>query len=280
MSEARRSVLVTGGGTGIGRVIAATFLNAGDAVAICGRRADVLEATAQELSKERCLPLPGDVSNPDAVDRMVDTVCDRHGRLDVLVNSAGIYGPVGPFHQADPRAWLENVTINLHGVFLTCQAVVAPMAAQGGGTIINLSGGGATTPKPRYSAYAAAKAGVVRFTEILAHELADKNIRAHAIAPGFIATDFHQATLDAGDAAGDADKVRQKIESGGDDPQKAADLALFLAGSEAADVSGRIWSAIWDDWKNPETLAALKANPSLYTLRRIDDALFTEVKRT
>jgi 3-oxoacyl-[acyl-carrier protein] reductase len=274
--SAGRVVIVTGGGTGIGKEIARAFAQNGDDVVVCGRSKGSLEAAAGELG-ENVSTRVCDVSDEASVAGLVEETLARRGRIDVLVNNAGVYGPIGRTIDNATDAWREAMTINLFGVFLTTRAVGAVMARQGGGAIINISGGGATSSKPRYSAYAAAKSGVVRLTEVVADELAPDGVRVNAIAPGFIVTRFHDETLAAGAGADpDVEKVRAKIESGGDDPRKTAELALFLAGAESEGISGKIFSAIWDDWRDPAVRAALRDSRDLYTLRRVDNVMFHE----
>jgi len=286
----RRVVIVTGAGTGIGKEIARGFADHGDHVVACGRHLQPLEEAAREIAGEiASRPAEGgprvvcrvcDVSDEASVKALVADTLERFGRIDVLVNNAGIYGPIGPAHENPTDEWMETIRINLCGVFLTTRHVAPVMVRQGGGAIINLSGGGATSSKPRYSAYATAKTGVVRFTEVTAHELAEHGIRVNAIAPGFIATRLHDETLAAGERAGDdLDAVKKKLAKGGDDPRKSAELALFLAGPDAEGITGRLFSAIWDDWREPARQEALRASSELYTLRRIDDFMFKEVPR-
>ena len=277
MSEAQeRVVIVTGGGMGIGKEIARAFAAAGDRTVICGRTSGPLEETAAELG-ENVSTQACDVADPDSVARLVEDTLGRFGRIDVLVNNAGVYGPIGAAVDNPIEEWREAMTINLFGVFLTTRAVGEVMRRQGSGSIVNLSGGGATSSKPRYSAYACAKSGVVRLTEVVADELREHGVRVNAIAPGFIVTRFHDQTLAAGaEADPDVEKVRAKMESGGDDPKKAAELALFLAGPESEGITGKIFSAIWDEWRDPALREALRGSRDLYTLRRIDNVMFHE----
>ena len=282
-SESRnRTVIVTGGGTGIGKEIARAFAEYGDRVVICGRNLAPLEAAAAEIggAAGKVTAQLCDVGDEASVQALVDGVVSQFGGIDVLVNNAGIYGPIGLAHENSTAHWIQTVQINLIGVFLTTQAVVPVMLQRGGGSIINLSGGGATAPKARYSAYAASKAGVVRFTENVAVELEDAGVTCNAIAPGFIVTRFHDETLAAGSRADpDADKIAKKIESGGDDPRKAAELAVFLASAGAREITGRLFSAIWDDWRGEDLRAALRKSASFCTLRRIDGFMFSEVEK-
>jgi 3-oxoacyl-[acyl-carrier protein] reductase len=278
MMAKSRVVLVTGGGTGIGKEVARAFQEAGDTVLLCGRRADVLEAARAELG-ERVEARPCDVSSDEQVTALVEGVVADHGGIDVLVNNAGVYGPIGTVLENDPAEWRRAIEINLFGPFLMTRRVAPVMVRRGGGAIINLSGGGGTAPKPRYSSYACSKSGVIRLTENTAAELAEHGVRCNAIAPGFIATAIHDETLQAGERSGELEAVKQRLAAGGDDPRKAAELALFLAGPEAEGITGRLFSAIWDDWRSEEVRAALRASSHLYTLRRIDDFMFKEIPK-
>ncbi len=279
---AARVAVVTGAGTGIGKAIAAAFAANGDRVVACGRHLPPLEQAVRDAAG-----LPGaviaeccDVGDPAAVAALVERVLARERRIDVLVNNAGVYGPIGPAHENPVEEWIDAIRINLTGVFLMTRAVVPAMVRQGGGAIVNLSGGGATGPKPCYSAYAAGKAGVVRFTETVAEELRAQRIRVNAIAPGFIATRFHEQTLAAGARAGpELEATRKKMQSGGDDPRRAAELAVFLAGPQAEGITGKLVSAVFDDWSSPGLAQALRESKDLYTLRRIDRFQFQEVRR-
>ena len=273
-----RVVLVTGGSLGIGKEIARAFVDAGDRVVICARGEADLEAAAAELGSSVGARVC-DVADDAAVRALVDHVVSTFGRLDVLVNNAGVYGPIGPFATTDLGAFVETIGINLLGLVRVTREVVPQMIEQGRGVIVNLSGGGATGPKPGYSAYATAKAAVVRLTEVLAHELAEYSIRVNAIAPGFIPTRLHEETLAAGDAAPDRDRVRAKLAEGGDDPRLAAELAVFLASSEASGISGRLISSVWDDWRALAGKGLSLEGSDLFTLRRIDDMFYREVPR-
>jgi 3-oxoacyl-[acyl-carrier protein] reductase len=147
--------------------------------------------------------------------------------------------------------------------------------------VINLSGGGAVSPFPRFSAYSTSKAAVVRLTETIAEEVREFGIRVNAIAPGAVNTRMLAQVLDAGEQAVGkefyAGALRQKAE-GGTPPTEAARLALFLASDEAAGITGRLISAVWDDWKSlPGRVSELDGS-ALFTLRRIDGRQFTETR--
>jgi NAD(P)-dependent dehydrogenase (short-subunit alcohol dehydrogenase family) len=144
------------------------------------------------------------------------------------------------------------------------------MIHQGGGKVINLSGGGATSPRPYFSAYAASKSAVVRLTETLAEELKPFNIQVNAIAPGAVYTKMTREILAAGSAAGErALAEARRVQEEKTTPKAAAKLALFLASPESGGLTGRLISAVWDDWRSlPSRLEEVMVS-ELYTLRRI-----------
>src|SRR5207302_597762 len=175
-----------GGGGGIGRVVAAAFSREGARLALSGRSLERLEETRSQCAEpEGVLLAPGDVSRPDDVTRVVGHVEGALGGIDVLINAAGVHGAIGPVYGCDPEQWKAALEVNLYGCFLLSRAVVPNMVARKSGRIILFSGGGATSPMPRFSAYAASKAGVVRFVETIADELRP-HVQVNAIAPGIV----------------------------------------------------------------------------------------------
>ena len=254
-----RNALVTGGGRGIGRSIARTLAAAGARVAVLSRTRDQVEAAAAELTDagSEALALTADVSVAGEVAAAVEEVERVWGGIDVLVNNAGLLGPVGPAHETEPDAWLRAVRVNLGGCFLCCRAVLPGMIARGRGGIVNLSGGGAVGPRPWFSAYGAAKAGIVRFTETLAAEVAPHGVRVNALAPGAVPTAMAREAAEAlggtagPGAAGDAQ------ERGAGTPERAAELVLYLVSPRSGRLSGRLLSAVWDDWENLDVEALM-----------------------
>jgi 3-oxoacyl-[acyl-carrier protein] reductase len=278
MDLAGRSAVITGANQGLGRAIATHFVRAGASVLLVARGAELLRQAERELAPLATVPgqrvhsLPGDVSRPESCGAIV-----RHARevlpdLTILVNNAGIYGPMGPLEEVDWGAWVEAVQVNLFGTALMCRAVIPHFRARGYGKIINLSGGGATAPLPRISAYAAAKAAVVRLTETLAVELADAHVDVNAIAPGALNTRLLDEVLAAGPQKVGRDFYERSVkqrDTGGAPLDKGAALAVFLASAASDGISGRLLSAVWDDWARlPERRAEL-AKSDVYTLRRI-----------
>ncbi len=193
-------------------------------------------------------------------------------RIDVLVNNAAILGPIGNVWENDWEEWQTTIRVNLLAPVELCRACVPWMIAHRQGKIITLSGGGATGPRPNFSAYATAKTGLVRFSEILAHEVSKMNVQVNCVAPGAMNTAMLQAVLDAGLEKAGAIEYAQAVkraEEGGALPQRAADLCVFLASPAGDSITGKLISAVWDPWESlPEHIDDLK-DSDIYTLRRI-----------
>jgi 3-oxoacyl-[acyl-carrier protein] reductase len=195
----------------------------------------------------------------------------KFGTVDILVNCAGIYGPIGLITNNDTGHWLKAININLYGTFLCMRAVLPVMMKNNHGKIINMSGGGGASPMPRFSAYGTSKAGVIRLTETIASEVKDFNIDINAIAPGPVNTRLLDQALAAGDAVG-ADfkaKILKQKEDGGVPPEKVAELAVYLASSEADGLSGRLVSLLWDNWRDSKKHLEEIEKSDVYTMRRI-----------
>lgn len=229
-------------------------------------------ATSREIValNREALPLPADVSNERDAHTVVSEVLHHFGRIDVLVNDAGVLGPIGSLVDNDAQGWVSTILNNLGGTFFCCQAVLPSMIRQKHGKIINLSGGGAVTSRPRFSAYACSKAAIVRLTEILAEELKPYFIEVNAIAPGGVYTRMTEQVILAGDAAGakelaDAYRLKKTQSS----PDAAAALAVFLASDASNGLSGRLISATWDDWRSMAHQIENIMASNMYTMRRI-----------
>jgi NAD(P)-dependent dehydrogenase (short-subunit alcohol dehydrogenase family) len=272
--------IITGGSGGIGRIIAKAFLQEGAKVVIAARSQTKIDNTVKDLSQlGEIIGISMDVSKEKEVQNLVERTLRQYGTVDILVNAAGIQGPIGPLIEVNIQEWINNIYINLIGTVLCCKAVLPIMVEKKKGKIINFSGGGATSPRPNFSAYACSKAAIVRFTEVLAIEVKDYNIDVNAVAPGAVYTRMLEEIIKAGNRAGkkefsEAIKIKQK---GGTSAEIAADLVVFLSSPDSDGLTGRLISAVWDDWKNfdEKTIAEI-SNSSIYTLRRIDGKNFLE----
>ena len=267
--------IITGAGGGIGSTIAHTFVKEGCSVILVDCIKSTLDRISKELDKYNCesLVITADVCNKKEVDNVVDIALKKFSKIDILVNTAGIQGPIGPFVNNDINKWIEAINANLNGTALFIKAVLSVMLKQGWGKIINFSGGGAFNPRPNFSGYATSKAAVVRFTETLAEELKEYNIQVNAISPGAVNTKMLEEVLEAGPEAAGVEfyeKAKRQKEQGGDPPQLAADLILFLSSEKSYNLSGKTISAKWDNWRewDKEEISKIMSS-DLYTLRRI-----------
>jgi NAD(P)-dependent dehydrogenase (short-subunit alcohol dehydrogenase family) len=276
-SLADRVAIITGASQGLGLEIARAYVGAGARVMICARDASLIERRREELnafsgSNDRVAGMGADVSREPDVARLIESTLTRFGGLHVLVNNAGVYGPMGPIETLDWAAWVHAMEINIYGSVLPARAVLPHFKAQRYGKIVQISGGGATNPLPRLTAYAASKAAIVRFAESLALEVRDCGIDVNAIAPGALDTRMLDQVLAAGpDTVGQDfhDRMLKTKAQGGTPLETGASLALFLASAESDGITGRLISAVWDPWSQLVAHRADLDGSDVYTLRRI-----------
>ena len=279
MKLAGRVALVTGGGRGIGRAVGIALVAQGAKVALADinhPQAIWKDSGPRGIGGDSALPIQVDVSKPEEVETAVCRLLESFGTIDILVNAAGVQPPSGSLAELNAEDWIRNVSVNLFGTMLCCRAVLPTMMQKKAGRIINFSGGGATGPRPYFSAYACAKTAVVRFTEVLAEEVREFGIDVNAIAPGAVNTKMLDEIIDAGRRAGNREweEAVRRRETGGTPPEKAADLVAFLASDESTGITGKLISAPWDPWREEGFRDALRREPELATLRRIDNKYF------
>lgn len=272
-----RAALITGANQGLGLAIARGFVLAGADVFLCARDHDKLEDARKALAElastgQRVLAEPADVSRESDVARVTKAALSAFPSLQVLVNNAGVYGPIGSIERIDWAAWVRAIEINLFGSVLMARALVPHFKRSGGGKIIQLSGAGATTPLPNISAYAASKAAVVRFAESLAEELRADRVDVNAVAPGALNTRMLDEVLASGpDAVGASfyeRSLKQKAE-GGIPLERGAELCVFLASSASDGITGKLLSAVWDPWESLSEHRGDLDGTDVYTIRRI-----------
>jgi len=272
-----RTALITGGSQGLGKAIAEQFVREGASVVICARDEKVLSEARIDLTKsagpgQKVLARRCDVSSEEEVAELAAFALKELGSVQVLVNNAGIYGPMGPTETIPLKEWTRSIEINLYGVLLPSRALIPQFKKAGSGKIIFLSGGGATNPLPNISSYAAAKAAVVRLMETLAEELRPYHVDVNAIAPGALNTRFLDEVLAGGkQAVGEAfyTKALKQRESGGVPLEKGAALCVYLASAQSDGITGKLISAQWDPWEKLHEHKDDLARSDIYALRRI-----------
>lgn len=190
-----RAVLVTGASRGIGAAAARAFAAAGARVGVMARDADAVAVLAREIGG---LPLAGDVARAEDMEAAVAALHKVVGRLDVLVNNAGLMGPIAGLAEAAPDDWGQAIDVNLKGVFHGMRAALPVMRAQGGGTVLTVGSGAAQTAREGWSAYCASKAGALMLTRSLHLEAQADGIRAISLSPGTVATDMQAAIRASG----------------------------------------------------------------------------------
>jgi NAD(P)-dependent dehydrogenase (short-subunit alcohol dehydrogenase family) len=247
-----KTAVVTGASRGVGRSIAVALGRAGAHVVLVARNHPALEETAREIVADggQATLFSADVTDPNAVDAL-KILCDVGNSLgtpQILVNAAGVFGPIHLIKDSDANKWLDTIRVNLFAPFLTCRAFVDGMISSGWGRIVNVTSAAALHPPgPLNSAYGTSKAALNQFTRHLAAELAGSGVTANVIHPGDVMTDMWADIRDKADALGpEGDAYRTWVnwveETGGDPPGKAADLVLRIVGDESAVVSGQfLW---------------------------------------
>jgi len=273
-----KNIIITGGSQGLGKEIAKKSLENGASVAICARDDKILHESYDELlqyksDEQQLFYGKIDVSNYSEVERFVSMCLKNFNNIDVLVNNAGIHGSKNTIDDPmfDFDNWVSAININLIGTLNMCHAIVPYLKQNKNGKIINLSGGGATSPMPGMSAYAASKAAVVRFTETIALELKQFCIDVNAVAPGAMNTRLLDDVLDNGKGKVTEEYYQKALEqrkNGGTPPGLAAELCVYLASDESNGVTGKLISAVWDDWKNLHNHLK-ELDSDIYALRRI-----------
>jgi 3-oxoacyl-[acyl-carrier protein] reductase len=272
-----RYAIVTGASQGLGAAIAEEYVAEGASVLLCARGQQALRAVQEKLlplarASQQVLIQVADTANEAQVEALARAALAAFPHVDILVNNAGVYGPIGPLQDVDWREWVDAIHINLFGVVYPCRVMIPHFQQRNYGKIVNLSGGGATNPLPRISAYAASKAAVVRFTETLALELREHHVDVNAVAPGALATRLTDQLLEAGpERVGTAFHARMaKIKAEGGTPlQLGASLCAYLGSAESDGITGKLISAQWDPWRNLQQHRDDLDTTDIYTLRRI-----------
>jgi NAD(P)-dependent dehydrogenase (short-subunit alcohol dehydrogenase family) len=236
-----RAVLVTGGSRGIGAAIARAFAQHGDRVAVhYVQSAELAEATRASLAGDGHVVVQADLADADQVRVAVDSAAERLGRLDVLVNNAGVFlahPPLTTTYEDWQATWTQTLATNLAGAANATYCAIPHLRAAGGGAVVNVSSRGAFRGEPDCPAYAASKAGMNAFGQSMALVLAPHHISVATVAPGFVQTDMAREALHG--AAGDAVRAQSPFGRVAQ-PDEVAAAVLWLASPAARYASGAI----------------------------------------
>jgi NAD(P)-dependent dehydrogenase (short-subunit alcohol dehydrogenase family) len=233
-----KAAIVTGGGSGIGKAIAQGYVREGAKVMICGRDRGKLESSANEIGGD-CLPCSADVGDPTALKRLVQSAITEFGRIDVLVNNAGVLLP-GTAESLTEAQWAETWNVNVRAVWLLSRALLPHMRAAGGGSIINIGSVLSSLGARNRVAYAASKGAVLAMTRAMALDHAAENIRVNCICPGIVETEM-VASFNMDPAARKQRLAMHPLGRFGQ-PHDVAGLAVFLASDAASWISGAAYT--------------------------------------
>lgn len=236
--------IVTGSSKGIGLSIAKILAKKKFNIVICSRNKNQLLKSKKEIEAfgVKCLAVKTNVSNVNECKSLLKNTLKTFLRIDLLVNNAGIQGPIGKLWESNIKEWEKTIAINLLGTFYMTNLVIPHMLKQKSGKIINLSGGGAAYGRPKFSAYASSKTAVLRLTEILASELKDTNIQVFALAPGTVWTNMAKEAL-LNKRKLDKETIFQLNQAritGGTSEEKLEDLILYLISKNSGKLSGKL----------------------------------------
>jgi 3-oxoacyl-[acyl-carrier protein] reductase len=224
---AGKVAVVTGAGRGIGRAVSAAFAREGAKVCAAARSRDELDSLVAEIRAAGgvALAVPCDVADRAAVEAMVARAAGELGRLDVLVNNAGIGGERARVEASDPERWERVFRVNLFGTYYACRAALPHLKAAGGGKIINIGSGIGHTVRPGNSSYAASKAALWMFTRSLALEVWQDGIEVNEVVPGPVYTKMTEDFFDPGGATPPGGSASERVKT----PEECVPLILFLA---------------------------------------------------
>jgi 3-oxoacyl-[acyl-carrier protein] reductase len=270
-------VVITGATRGLGRLVAERFCMAGDDLILVARHETDLVKTAEELScgirkHQNLYYFVADLSDPAVIPGLIAEIQSKAGNPDIIVNNAGIQGPIGPVHTNDWNEWQACLNVCLLAPVQFTRGFLPSMIEKKYGRVVNISGGGATTPRANFSSYATAKCGLVRFSETLAQEVREYGITVNCVAPGTMSSNLTKTIISAGYESAGTAEFESALHLTKDNPHtenRAADLVHFLTTDACTTITGKLISAVWDPWEKLPDAAPVLMNSDVYTLRRI-----------
>lgn len=285
----KKTILITGGSLGLGYEIAKHYTLKGFNIIICARdKKNLLKAKflLEKLKndKQKIFAFKADISNETDVKRLFNNVSNKFKKIDVLISNAGVYGPKGDFEKISWIEWKKAFQINCFGSIYLVKIFLKLLKKSSRGKIIQLSGGGATSPLPNLSCYSASKAAIVRFMETLSLEMAKYKIDINCIAPGALNTRLLDEVIKAGPLLIGKNFFNKSLEqkkNGGAGFKNALDLCDFLISNKSNGITGKILSAQWDNYTSSKCKSKKFLKSDVFTLRRIvgTDRSFKELDK-
>lgn len=265
------TAIVTGSGSGIGRALALEFAKQGANVVCCARREDRVMQTVDLIKQAggNAIGIKTDVTNKDDVKQLIQTALDTYGQIDILFNNAGSFNVLGAIWEVDPKEWWHDVTVNMLGPMLCMHEVLPHMMARDKGIIINMNGGGSTSPLNGGSGYGCSKAGLLRMTDTLAVELEREgsNVLVFAMGPGFVKTEMTMLQIDNPMGRKWIPGSKDAMDAGQTYPPEAcAEATMKLIKIACPELNGRIFG-VGTDFEDIAKRAKEIKEQDLYVMR-------------
>lgn len=268
----KKVVLITGATGTIGSSIAKNFVDDGYRLVLSGRQEEKLNELKNSFG-DKVLIYPADVSNIAEVQKLFEFIKKEVGALDVVISAAGIYGEIGRLEDVDVKKWEDAFRVNVFGSMYVTKFSIPILKKSNSGSIVLFAGGG-EGPLPNFSSYASSKGAILRFAETLAEELKEYGIKVNAIYPGLVNSGLVKNIIDVGpDKAGKVAYENALNQVAGENetitPNSAGELCLFLSSEKAKGITGKLFSARWDQIDNIEKHKEDIMNSDIYSSRRI-----------
>jgi NAD(P)-dependent dehydrogenase (short-subunit alcohol dehydrogenase family) len=272
-----KNILVTGGTLGLGFQLASHFIQNGANVIICSRKTKNINSAYNKLktklkNKQILFAFKADLSKEIDVKNLYKKISKKFNHIDILVSNAGVYGPKGPLIDINWNDWKKSFNINFFGSVFLIKVFTRLIKKSTRGKIIQLSGGGATSPLPNLSCYAGSKAAIVRFVETISIELLKFDIDVNCIAPGALNTRLLDEVIKAGPKKVGNSFYQKSLEqkrTGGAGYSNVIALCEFLCSAKSNGITGKLISAQWDNYHKLAKKNLLNYKSDVFTLRRI-----------
>lgn len=262
--------VITGSSRGLGAAVAENLLISGYNIIGVSRNGN------RNLQKYQCfMDITGTVSSETDVHKIFEDAKNKFNHIDGVVHAAAVMGPLGSIEQTDYKSWVNAVEINLQGTYNVLRESARIFRKQEFGHYVGISGGGATSPMPKMTAYAATKSAIVRLVESVARDFDQlENVTFNSVAPGIMKTEMIDEVIAAGPEIIGHEYFQKMVDfkqNGEDSVPKAVDLVCHLVSGKFPNISGRLISAVWDDWLNLQANKDYVKNLNIHTLRRVLD---------